>query len=242
MLEAFAASAATGVATARSMAEERLQNTIDAAEQERGRWARELHDESLQSLAGLRVLLSAARRSDPEELDDLLARGIEQVDGAIAEMRRLIADLRPTTLDELGLGPALEALGERTVTSGSLEVEMNIDLEPDSSDAERRLVAEIEDTVFRLVQEALTNVARHSEADRARVDVSEAGGTLRVRISDKGCGFDPSKRGGGFGLVGMHERVSLAGGTLELRSAPGKGTTIEATLPTRRRDQDSAAA
>jgi two-component system, NarL family, sensor histidine kinase DevS len=242
VLVPFATSAATAVATAQTVAEDRTRDSIAATERERGRWARELHDESLQSLAGLRVLLSAARRSDPEEIDDLLAQGIDQVDGAIAEMRRLIADLRPTTLDELGLGPALEALGERTVASGAIDVEMNIDLEQDAGEAERRLIVEIEDTVFRLVQEALTNVARHSEADRARVDVSEVDGTLRVRISDKGCGFDPSERGGGFGLVGMRERVSLAGGQLELHSAPGEGTTIEATLPTRRRSQDSAAA
>jgi signal transduction histidine kinase len=242
VLVPFAASAAMAVATAQSVAEDRTRDSIAATERERGRWARELHDESLQSLAGLRVLLSAARRTDPEELDGLLAQGIEQVDGAIAEMRRLIADLRPTTLDELGLAPALEALGERTVASGAVDVEMNIDLEPDAGETERRLVVELEDTVFRLVQEALTNVARHSGADRARVDVSEVDGTLRVRISDKGCGFDPNERGGGFGLVGMHERVSLAGGRLELSSAPGEGTTIEATFPTRRRGQDSAAA
>jgi signal transduction histidine kinase len=242
VLVPFAAGAATAVATAQHVAEDRARDSIAATERERGRWARELHDESLQSLAGLRVLLSAARRGDPAEADELLAQGIEQVDAAIAEMRRLIADLRPTTLDELGLGPALEALGERTVAGGALDVEMSIDLSPGADEAEERLVTEIEDTVFRLVQEALTNVARHAETDRARVDVSEEGGTLRVRVSDEGRGFDPNERGSGFGLVGMQERVSLAGGRLELRSAPGRGTTIEATFPTRRRGEGSAAA
>jgi len=242
VLVPFADSAATAVATAQHVARDRARDSIAATERERGRWARELHDESLQSLAGLRVLLSAIRRGNPAEADELLGQGIEQVDTAIAEMRRLIADLRPTTLDELGLGPALEALGERTVAGGALDVEMNIDLELGTDDAEGRLVVEIEDTVFRLVQEALTNVARHAQTDRARVDVSERDGTLRVRISDDGRGFDPDARGGGFGLVGMHERVSLTGGRLELRSAPGEGTTIEATFLTRRRGEDSAAA
>ncbi len=107
------------MATAQSVADDRTRDSIAATERERGRWARELHDESLQSLAGLRVLLSAARRGDPDELDRLLDQGIEQVDGAIAEMRRLIADLRPSTLDELGLGAALEALGERTSMAGA---------------------------------------------------------------------------------------------------------------------------
>jgi signal transduction histidine kinase len=241
VLVPFAASAATAVSTAQHVAEDRARDSIAATERERGRWARELHDESLQSLAGLRVLLSAIRRGNPAEADTLLTQGIEQVDTAIAEMRRLIADLRPTTLDELGLAPALEALGERTAAAGALEVEMNVDLEL-GTDGEGRLVVEIEDTVFRLVQEALTNVAHHAQTDRARVDVGERDGTLRVRISDGGCGFDQHARGGGFGLIGMQERVSLAGGRLELRSAPGEGTTIEATLPTRRRGEDSAAA
>jgi two-component system, NarL family, sensor histidine kinase DevS len=242
VLVPFAASAATAVATAQHVAADRTRESIAATERERGRWARELHDESLQSLAGLRVLLSAARRADRSEVDGLLSKGIEQIDGAIAEMRRLIADLRPTTLDELGLGPALEALGERALAGDAVAVEMSIDLGADAGEGERRFVSELEDTVFRLVQEALNNVARHSEADRARVDVSEANGALRVRISDHGRGFDPSERSEGFGLVGMRERVALAGGRLELRSAPGEGTTIEASFPIRRRGEDSAAA
>ena len=141
-LVSFAASAAIAVATAQSVAEERTRESIAATERERGRWARELHDESLQSLAGLRVLLSAARRSDAEETDRLLQQGIEQVDGAIAEMRRLIADLRPTTLDELGLGAALEALAERLSASGTIEVDPRsrhrLSLRPQREPAGRR--------------------------------------------------------------------------------------------------------
>lgn len=231
VLVSFAASAATAVSTAQSVAEDRTRDSIAATERERGRWARELHDESLQSLAGLRVLLSAARRGDPGEIDRLLTQGIEQVDTAIAEMRRLIADLRPTALDELGLGAALEALGERTAMGDAIEVEMNIDLDFHSGRSEVRLLGEIEDTVYRLVQEALNNAKQHGETGHARVDVSEDGDTLRVRVSDEGCGFDPSAATDGFGLVGMRERVALAGGTLDLQSTPGKGTTIVALLP-----------
>ena len=173
VLVSFAASAATAVSTAQSVAEDRTRDSIAATERERGRWARELHDESLQSLAGLRVLLSAARRSDPEEIDRLLTQGIEQVDATIAEMRRLIADLRPPTLDELGLGAALEALGERISMGESIEVEMNVDLDFHSGRVEQRLVSEIEDTVYRLVQEALNNVVHHGETDQAWVEVTE---------------------------------------------------------------------
>ena len=242
VLLSFAASAAITVATAQSVAEGRTRDSIAATERERGRWARELHDESLQSMAGLRVLLSAARRGDPEEVDRLLVQGIEQVDGAIAEMRRLIADLRPTALDELGLGAALEALAERLAASDVVEVEMNVDLSDHTHSADARLSREIEDTVYRLVQEALNNVARHGGTDRAKVDVIEDGKTLRVRVADKGEGFDPRIGTEGFGLTGMRERVNLAGGSLDLRSAPGEGTTIVATIPVRRRDADTAAA
>lgn len=239
VLLSFAASAATAVATAQLVAEDRTRETIAATERERGRWARELHDDSLQSLAGLRVLLAAARRSTQEEADLLLAQGIEQVDRAIAEMRRLIADLRPTTLDELGLGPALEALGERLGASDTIQVDLSLDLDYHSGRTDRRLVSEIEDAAFRLVQEALNNAARHGGATRARVEVSENEENLRVRVSDEGSGFDPGVRSDGFGLIGMRERVTLAGGTLELRSAPGEGTTITAILPALHREEPS---
>jgi len=240
VLLSFAASAATAVATAQSVAEDRTRETIAATERERGRWARELHDESLQSLAGLRVLLSAARRSEPGELDDLLVKGIEQIDTAIAEMRRLIADLRPSTLDQLGLGPALEALGERT-GGAAIEVQVILDLDFESGRSESRLRSEVEDAVYRLVQEALNNAVHHGEAQRVVVEVQEEGASLRVRVSDDGKGFNPNAQTKGFGLIGMRERAELAGGNLELRSSPGEGTTIDALIPTVYRDSPGAA-
>jgi signal transduction histidine kinase len=240
VLLSFAASAATAVATAQSVAEDRARETIAATERERGRWARELHDESLQSLAGLRVLLSAARRADRGDLDDLLVRGIEQVDAAIAEMRRLIADLRPSTLDQLGLGAALEALGERTASGSAIEVQIDLDLDFESGRSETRLRGEIEDTVYRLIQEALNNTVHHGEARRVVVDVREKDGALRMRIEDDGQGFDPGVATDGFGLIGMRERAELAGGSLELRSAPGEGTTIDAIVPVAYRTEKAA--
>ncbi len=242
VLLSFAASAATAVATAQSVAEDRTRETIAATERERGRWARELHDESLQSLAGLRVLLSTARRSEPGELDELLVNGIEQVDSAIAEMRRLIADLRPSTLDELGLSAALEALGERTAGGHSIALETHLDLAWEAGRAETRLLAEVEDTTYRLVQEALNNAVHHGEAGHVTVEVSEGDGVLRMRVADDGRGFDPSVRSDGFGLIGMRERAELAGGALELRSAPGAGTTIVATIPATHRGESAAEA
>jgi signal transduction histidine kinase len=222
------------------VAEGRTRESIAATERERGRWARELHDESLQSLAGLRVLLSAARRSEPGELDGLLSQGIEQIDAAIAEMRRLIADLRPSTLDQLGLGAALETLGERTGSAGAIEVRIDLDLDFESGRSETRLRGDVEDTAYRLVQEALNNAIHHGEAQHVAVEVREEGGSLRVRVADDGKGFDPNAQTSGFGLIGMRERAELAGGSLELRSAPGEGTTIDAIVPVIYRTEKAA--
>ncbi len=237
-LTSFATSAAIAVATAQSVAEERMRNSIESAERERGRWARELHDEALQSMAGLRVLLSTARRGADEGTGEVLGQAIERVDHTIAEMRRLIADLRPATLDELGLAAALEALVERLTWGQVLNADLRIDLAYDAGRHPTRLLSQIEDSVYRLVQEALNNAARHSGTERAVVEVTEADGSIRVCVRDDGKGFDLSQETDGFGLLGMRERVELAGGTLEVASTPGEGASITAVLPARHRQGD----
>ena len=237
VLGSFAASAATAVASAQSVAEDKVLNSIEAAERERGRWARELHDEALQSMGGLRVLLSTARRGGADgNIDELLAQAIERVDHAIAEMRRLIADLRPATLDELGLAAALEALVERLNAEETINLELEVELGFEEGRNPTRLLNQVEDTVYRLVQEGLNNAAQHGGGDRATVEAIEEGESIRVRIADSGRGFDPNQNTAGFGLRGMRERVTLAGGSLEIRSAPGSGTVIEANLPARHRE------
>ena len=124
---------AIAVDNAQSVAEDKMRYSIEAAERERGRWARELHDEALQSMGGLRLLLSTARRGATESgMEELLSQAIERVDHTIAEMRRLIADLRPATLDELGLAAALEALVERLTWGKVLDVELEVDLAYDA--------------------------------------------------------------------------------------------------------------
>jgi signal transduction histidine kinase len=189
-------------------------------------------------MAGLRVMLSTARRGGGgEETDRLISQAIERVDITIAEMRRLIADLRPAALDELGLAPALEALVERLTWGEVLDVDLEIDLAYATGHHPTRLLSQIEDTVYRLVQEALNNAARHAGTDRATVEVTEAGESIRVRISDSGRGFDPAAETDGFGLLGMRERVTMAGGTLKVESAPGGGTAVSAVLPARHRDE-----
>jgi PAS domain S-box-containing protein len=230
MLEAFAASAATGVATARSMAEERLQNTIDAAEQERSRWARELHDETLQALAVLRMRLSSALRE--ESADALETAGhaaVEQIDDEIVKLRRLITELRPASLDTIGLEAALQALAEQhQQAAGDMEVTCDFEL---PRDEEARPTPVLETAVYRLVQEALNNVSKHSMARRAHVTVRASRGLIEVEVRDDGVGFEPPLVREGFGLVGMRERAALLGGTLDIDSTRGSGTRIRAEIP-----------
>jgi PAS domain S-box-containing protein len=226
LLEAFAASAATAVATAQSMAEDRLSNTIQAAEHERGRWARELHDETLQGLAALRVRLSAAlNRGSPAELELAGREAISQIEVEIEKLRGLIIELRPAALDDIGLEAAIRALAERSA-SEELSVEARLSLPPTNLTVARPL----DTTVYRLVQEGLNNVVKHAGAKRVLLEVNEGEGRLTVKVQDDGVGFEPGIRPEGFGLKGMRERVNLAGGQLELDSAPGAGTTVTATL------------
>jgi len=221
---AFAASAATAVATARSVAEDRLRHSIASAEQERRRWARELHDETLQALGGLQVLLSSAvRRGDPAALEQSVREAIDYIGTEIESLRTLIAELRPAALDEIGLAPAIDSLGERIAAVEGLEVDVDVQLGG-------RLDPEVETTVYRIVQEALTNVAKHARAERVRIQVALDYDVVHVEVCDDGRGFDPEARVEGFGLVGMHERVALAHGQLEIESAAGR-TVVRATLP-----------
>ena len=229
LLEAFAASAATGVATVRSMAEERLQNTIDAAEQERSRWARELHDETLQALAVLRMRLASALREDsPEELEQTGQAAVEQIDEEIVKLRRLITELRPASLDTIGLEAALEALAEQHSQGTAITVDCELQL---PSEEAARPTPVLETAVYRLVQEALNNVTKHSMAHHATLAVRVARGVIEIEVTDDGVGFEPSLVREGFGLVGMRERAALLGGSLEVRSTRGAGTRVRAEIP-----------
>ncbi|HWK26885.1 MAG TPA: GAF domain-containing sensor histidine kinase [Solirubrobacter sp.] len=226
LLQAFAASAATAVATAQNASEEALRRGIEASEAERGRWARELHDETLQQLGALRLLLSGARRSgDRQRIDGAIDEAVELITTSIGDLRSLIADLRPAALDELGAKPALETLAARVRRQFDLEIELDIDLSGE------RLAAEIESTVYRVVQEALTNVAKHARASSVLVCVAHAREELEIVVRDDGRGIQSSADSGGFGLLGMRERLALVHGTLAIESTPGEGTTLRATIP-----------
>jgi signal transduction histidine kinase len=222
LLAALAASAATAVATAQTAAEEALRRSLEASEAERSRWARELHDETLQQFAGLRMLLAGARRSgDRERIDGALQDALERLTTGVGDLRSLIADLRPAALDELGIAPALETLAARAY---DVEVDLEVSLT-------ERPAAELESTIYRVVQEALTNVAKHAAASRVLVRVRDVDSAIELLVRDDGAGFDPHRRSTGFGLVGMRERLALVRGTLDIQTAPGGGTTLRALIP-----------
>lgn len=243
MLLSFAASAATAVATARDVAEDRLRRAIEAAEQERTRWARELHDETLQGLGALRVALASALRGSTEGLEEVVATAVDEIAEEIRSLRSLIAELRPAALDELGLAAAIETLSERSASLVGLEMDTHVDLgDGRSEDGESRLDPELESTIYRLVQESLSNIAKHARAERVSLRVHEADGSIEVSIEDDGVGFDPETSDRGFGLVGMRERVSMVGGQMEIRSSPGQGATVAARLPTRPTPRSSVGA
>jgi signal transduction histidine kinase len=235
LIQAFAAAAATAVMTAQSVAAQGLKRSVEASERERMRWARELHDDTLQELAALRIALSRARRSgDATTLERAAEEAIERSTAAIEALRSLITDMRPASLDQLGAGPALEALVERARRLSGVAITADIDLAYEAGRETQRHVPEVEVAIYRIVQEGLTNAIKHAGGAPVHVSIADGKG-LTVRVRDEGPGFAPDAHPEGFGLIGIRERVELVGGSLRVESAPGAGTTIEASLPVRRR-------
>lgn len=199
---------------------------LRAQEEERGRIARDLHDEVNQALAAVLLRLEALRQDVPPAQSDDVAE-IKRLTGqAMDELLALARQLRPAALDDHGLRPVLEAqvrgFGQRTGVDVSLEV----DGDPSRLDSDAQTV------LYRVAQEALSNAARHADARRVEVSLTASEGGARLRISDDGAGFDPRLTDGdGLGLAGMAERARLAGGQLDLRSARGAGTELVLRLP-----------
>jgi signal transduction histidine kinase len=230
MLRTFAANAATAVAMAQSVQADRLRSSLAAADAERRRWARELHDETLQGLGGLRLLLSSAlRRDELATARQAMREAVERIEQEIGNLRSIITDLRPAALDELGLRTAIEALLDRHRERNGLEIDDQLSI-PGPSQAARRFDDGLETAVYRLVQEALTNVVKHAAASRVRVSVAEDGTEVMVEVQDDGAGFETDSVSQGFGLAGMRERVALVGGTLQVESG-AQGTRVCARMP-----------
>ena len=235
LLEAFAASAATAVATAQEVADEQRRLRLAIAEAERAKWARELHDETLQALGSLRLILSAANRTGGEAaMHQGIDQALSQLEVDIATLRGLITELRPAALDQLGLEPAVVALIDRVRNRG-LEIDLHVDLAFENGRAADRLMSELETGLYRIIQEALTNATKHGDAHRAVVELIETERAVTVVVRDDGSGFDPHSATAGFGLLGMRERVELLGGELQMESSPGHGATVTVSLPARHR-------
>lgn len=205
-----------------------------AQEAERARLARELHDDTVQALIALKQRAQLARKAlgrDPERAAERLDELSALIDHELAGLRRLIADLRPVYLEELGFIPAIEMLARQTETAHGLRVVLEVEGEP------VRLAPDLELAAFRIVQQALNNVVQHAAAQHVRVTVTFTATDLELLIQDDGCGFNPPEhptdfaRSGHFGLMGMYERATLHGGSLSIRSAPGQGTTVAVRLP-----------
>lgn len=213
---------------------ELLSRLISAHEDERFRISRELHDEVSQSLTGLMMRLNAAEEVVPQDLEQARAtlaavRGVAEQ--TLEEVRKIIFALRPTLLDDLGLIPAVRHYAKNLLEPAGVQVRLSA-----SGFGQRRLPRPVETTVFRVAQEAVTNVARHAQARLATITLELTDGTVRLTVTDDGVGFDPEATRADparrrLGIVGMEERVALLGGRLRISSRPGEGTTVQVELP-----------
>jgi signal transduction histidine kinase len=233
LLSSFATTAAVAMGTAQALGAERQRERAAAAEAERRRWARELHDETLQGIAAVRVMLALSRRADEAELRLTVTRAADHLQGEVDRLRDIIHDVRPSSLDDLGLMAAMEALVARHARGGGPALRLEVDLDHEAGRAPERLHPDVETAIYRIAQEALTNALKHAEAQTVEIAVAQLEGDVGVRVRDDGRGYDVRAGATGFGLVSMRERVELLDGRLRVRSALGEGTTVEARVPAR---------
>jgi signal transduction histidine kinase len=227
LAEQFANRAAIAVDLSRRVARDALRRVVSGQELERRRLARELHDETGQALTSILLgLRSVEEAGSPGEMSTAASNLRELVVGTLQDVRRLAVQLRPKALDDFGLVAAVEHL----VQTFSEATAIRVDLEAQLGD--KRLPAEVETTLYRIVQEALTNIVKHAGASRVSVLLVRSGASATVVIEDDGQGFDPADlREDGMGIIGMRERVELHEGRLTLESTPGSGATLVAEVP-----------
>ncbi len=224
--EQFALRASIAVDLSRRVARDALRRVVAGQELERRRLARELHDETGQALTSI---LLGLRAVDEAGLDDG-ARGAvadlrELVVATLQDVRRLAVQLRPKALDDFGLAAALERLAQTLSETSGLHIDLEARL------GEGRLPSEVETTLYRIVQEALTNIVKHAEATRVSILLMRRDGAATAVIEDDGRGFDLAAAGETFGLEGMRERAELHDGRLTIESTPGSGTTLVVVVP-----------
>jgi signal transduction histidine kinase len=227
LAEAFAQRAAVAVERSERVQRDALRRVVDAQELERRRLARELHDETGQALTSILLGLRAVEETAGSEKGESAAAELrELVVTTLQDVRRLAVELRPRALDDFGLLAALERLGE------TFAEQMGIEVDVESRLGDERLPAEIETALYRITQEAMTNIVKHARASRVSILLVRKARSATAVIEDDGVGFDPAvTRDGGIGLIGMRERVELLDGRLEVESSPGVGTTLVAEVP-----------
>jgi two-component system, NarL family, sensor histidine kinase UhpB len=209
------------------------QLAMRAQEEERRRLARDLHDEVNQALTAILLRLEALAQETPPEREPEVAELKRLVNQAMDGLLNLARQLRPSALDDHGLVPAVETQLKRFSSRTGIEVRLDTRGEPDE------LPEVVQTAIYRVAQEALTNVTRHAGATVVELDLGEHEGAAELRVRDDGDGFDPAvvaraadeEATGGLGLVGMAERARLVGGELDVRSAPGGGTSITLRVP-----------
>jgi signal transduction histidine kinase len=227
LAETFATRAAVAVELSQRVARDAVRRVVQAQETERQRLARELHDETGQALTSILLglkPLEEALAEHPARSD--LAQLRELVVSALQDVRRLAVELRPAVLDDFGLVPALERLIEGFAEQSEIRVVFH------SALGELRLPSEVESTLYRVVQESLTNIVKHADAHNISVSLARRESTVAAVIEDDGAGFDQrAVREESVGLIGMRERLALLDGRLEIESRPGAGTTVVAEVP-----------
>ena len=227
LAEIFAARAAVAVDLSERVARDTVRRVIGAQELERRRLARELHDETGQALTSILLGLKAIRAAETDqEAERAEAELRELVVQALQDVRNLAVELRPTALDDFGLVAALERLADTFAERTGIRATVAARL------GDVRLPPDAETVVYRLVQEALTNVVKHAAASEVGIVVTRRNGGVSAVIEDDGQGFAESDvRDDALGLLGMRERLALLGGTLAIESTPGRGTAVIAYLP-----------
>ena len=228
LAEALGTRAALAVHLSERVARETVDAILEAQESERSRIARELHDETGAALTAILLDLTAideaATLADARHATAALRQNARS---ALEDVGRLAFSLRPPALDEFGLAPALKDLANRLEDRGGPKVELAIDL-PDAM----RLPAKLETAIFRITQEALTNVVKHADAKTVRVALAPRTRSVALAIEDDGRGFSKVREAdGGFGLIGIRERVASANGAIEIESENGAGTRLAIELP-----------